>query len=225
MTLVPHVRLCIMLAGPAPSGSTRTSRRCQGCSHPPQRLLVQAALGFTYPAATGHRRRSCTSSRADSASWRTHTRLNRSSNRRPGSSAAQPWSLACISDTRWLLRGRPGRERRRSAARLSALQSPSPSNRCRPSPCDRLSRPRSTTATPPHPARSADGAPIPTTDPDGGQRGVITGQFPCSLWFARSRRSPALPLRPRHSYTADLHHGLPGNGASPTREVPHRRVL
>jgi hypothetical protein len=42
------------------------------------------------------------------------------------------------------------------------LQSPSPPDRCRPSPCDRLSRPRSTTATPPRPARSADDAPIPT---------------------------------------------------------------
>ena len=36
-----------------------------------------------------------------------------------------------------------------------------PRNRCRPSPCDRLSRSRTTTAAPPHPARSAAGAPIP----------------------------------------------------------------
>ena len=33
--------------------------------------------------------------------------------------------------------------------------------RCRPSPCDRLSRPRTTTAAPPRPDRSAVGAPIP----------------------------------------------------------------
>jgi hypothetical protein len=49
-----------------------------------------------------------------------------------------------------------------SVVPLAALQPPSPPDRCRPSPCDRLSRPRSTTATPPRPARSADGAPIPT---------------------------------------------------------------
>ncbi|WP_084513328.1 SDR family NAD(P)-dependent oxidoreductase [Nocardia mikamii] len=34
-------------------------------------------------------------------------------------------------------------------------------NRCRPWPCDRLSRPRTTTAAPPHPARSTVGASIP----------------------------------------------------------------
>ena len=41
--------------------------------------------------------------------------------------------------------------RRHSAAHLSALQSPPIRYRCRPSPCGRLSRPRSTTATPPRP--------------------------------------------------------------------------
>ena len=51
--------------------------------------------------------------------------------------------------------------RRHSAAHLSALQPPPASNRCRPSPCDRLSRPRSTTATPPHPRPSVDGGPVP----------------------------------------------------------------
>jgi hypothetical protein len=33
--------------GPAPSGSTGTSRRCQGCSRPPRRLPAQASLSFT----------------------------------------------------------------------------------------------------------------------------------------------------------------------------------
>src|SRR6266508_1070269 len=38
-----------LLAGPEPSGSADSSRRCQGCSHLPQRLLVQAALSFSRP--------------------------------------------------------------------------------------------------------------------------------------------------------------------------------
>jgi hypothetical protein len=37
------------LDGPAPSGSTGTSRRCRGCSRPPQRSPGQAAPSFTRP--------------------------------------------------------------------------------------------------------------------------------------------------------------------------------
>jgi hypothetical protein len=40
-------------------------------------------------------------------------------------------------------------------------------------------------------------------------RGTATGWFPCSLLFACRRRSPAMPLRHRHGYAADLPHGLP----------------
>jgi hypothetical protein len=43
-TSVPHVLLSIPLAGPAPSGSTGTSRLCQGCSRPPRHHPDQAAL-------------------------------------------------------------------------------------------------------------------------------------------------------------------------------------
>jgi hypothetical protein len=43
-TPVPRVLLFATLAGPAPSGSTDTSRLCQGCSHPPRRHPDQAAL-------------------------------------------------------------------------------------------------------------------------------------------------------------------------------------
>ncbi len=46
-TPVPLVLLSITLAGPAPSGSTGTPRRCQDCSRPPQHLLDQAVLSFT----------------------------------------------------------------------------------------------------------------------------------------------------------------------------------
>ncbi len=45
--LVPLVRRLISLNGPAPSGSTSASRRCQGCSHPRAHLGAQAALSFT----------------------------------------------------------------------------------------------------------------------------------------------------------------------------------
>ena len=34
LTLVPHVHLSVSLAGPAPSGSAGTPRRCQGCFPP-----------------------------------------------------------------------------------------------------------------------------------------------------------------------------------------------
>ena len=46
-TLAHHVHLFVSLGRPRPSGSADPSRRCQGCSHPPRRLPVQAALSFT----------------------------------------------------------------------------------------------------------------------------------------------------------------------------------
>lgn len=48
-TPVPRVLLSVPLAEPAPSGSTDTSRRCQGCSHPPRHHPDQAALSSTLP--------------------------------------------------------------------------------------------------------------------------------------------------------------------------------
>ena len=80
--------------------------------------------------------------------------------------------------------------RRRSAAHLSAWQPPPASNRCRPSPCDRLSRPRSTTATPPHLWPSVDGGPA---HPD--QLACRHGRddhrwFPCSLLFDSIEEEP-----------------------------------
>jgi hypothetical protein len=47
MTPVPRVLLSATLAGPAPSGSTKTSRPCQGCSRPPRHHADQAALSFS----------------------------------------------------------------------------------------------------------------------------------------------------------------------------------
>ena len=45
-TLVPRVHLPVSLAGPVPSDSAGTSRRCQGCSHPPACLRAWTALSF-----------------------------------------------------------------------------------------------------------------------------------------------------------------------------------
>ena len=59
------------LAGPAPSGSTSTSRRCQGC-FPPFPASPGSGCPQLHPAATTARRwRSFTSTRSCSASWRT----------------------------------------------------------------------------------------------------------------------------------------------------------
>jgi len=44
---VPRVLLSATLTGPGPSGSTGTSRLCQGCSRPPRHHPDQAALSFT----------------------------------------------------------------------------------------------------------------------------------------------------------------------------------
>ena len=139
------------------------------------------------------------------------TRLNRSSNRRPGSAAAQRCSLVCISNTRANGRDEPLRpERRYSPAHLSALQSPSllvTAAALRP--CDRLSRPRTTTAAPPRPGpigrrwtqpsapRRRRGA---AEDRDG-------SRVHCDSLDEGGAR--ALPLRPRHGYPAALHRGLP----------------
>jgi hypothetical protein len=46
-TPVPRVLLSATLAGPAPSGSTGTSRLCQGCSRLPRRYADQAALSYS----------------------------------------------------------------------------------------------------------------------------------------------------------------------------------
>lgn len=81
--LVPHVHLSHSLTGPAPSGSTGTSRRRQGCSHPHPRLRDQAASNFKRPATTGHQRSPFTSARSNSASWRTTRRFRCSGRSRP----------------------------------------------------------------------------------------------------------------------------------------------
>ena len=69
-TLVPRVLLSVSLAGPAPSGSTSTSRHRQGCSHPPRHHPDPAASSFIAPLrqAAGE---GLSPPRSISASWRT----------------------------------------------------------------------------------------------------------------------------------------------------------
>ena len=96
-----------------------------------------------------------------------------------------------------------------SPRRLRALQFPSVESCYRPSPCGRLSRPRTTTAAPPRPGPigrrwAQPGDPRwrrgPWQEPE---------RFPCSLIVDCRRRSPAIPPRHRHGYAADFHRGLP----------------
>jgi hypothetical protein len=131
--------------------------------------------------------------------------------------------LACISDTHPCgPNGRPGGASPFGGASSGIAVSVPSQNRCRPSPCARLSPARSTTAAPPHPARSAVGAPIPIRPPVAGWSGTVAGWFPCSLLFVRRRRSPTLPLRHRHGYAADFPRDLPSRRSCPTQKAPHR---
>lgn len=69
--LVPRVHLLLMLAGPRPSGSAGLSRRCRGCLLPSPASPGSSCPQLRYAAATAQRRRSFTSARLHSASWRT----------------------------------------------------------------------------------------------------------------------------------------------------------
>ncbi len=71
LTPVPRVLLFVTLAEPAPSGSTHASRLCRGCSHPSRHLPEQAAPSSPSLLRQVRRRRSLTSVRNNSASWRT----------------------------------------------------------------------------------------------------------------------------------------------------------
>jgi hypothetical protein len=81
-SLVPLVHLPVSFAGPAPSGSSGTSRRCRGCS-PPDPVVSPdpAAPSFNHSAATEQRCGSHTHTRTHSASWRTPFHLHSSCQR------------------------------------------------------------------------------------------------------------------------------------------------
>jgi hypothetical protein len=71
LTPVPLVLLSVTLAGPAPSGSTGTPRRCQDCSRPDRHLPDRTVLSFTVLLRQDQWRWSLTSARINSASRRT----------------------------------------------------------------------------------------------------------------------------------------------------------
>ena len=91
-----------------------------------------------------------------------------------------------------------------------------------PSPCGRLSRPRTTTGPPPRPVPSADDVPaLPACWPHAA-RAAPAGSHVHRKADRRVRR-PALPLRHRHGYAAGIHHGLPAGVHMPAREFPATR--
>jgi len=70
------------------------------------------------------------------------------------------------------------------------------------------------------PAPSAGVRPIQTPYPGRIPDRNGHGWFPRSLLSGRRVRHPALPLRPRHGYAADLHHGLPSQATKTRTGVP-----
>jgi len=81
-SLVPHVHLSVLLAGPGPSGSTDPSRRCQGCCPPSLSSQRSGCPQLQRLAATSRRRCPFTTARFKNASWRskshTHKTFGRS---------------------------------------------------------------------------------------------------------------------------------------------------
>lgn len=214
--LVPLVHLLVSLAGPVPSGSTRTSRRCQDCFPPspasPGSGCPQLQPGCCdSPAARAFHPDSVTvAPRGARTGHRTGGQ-----DRPPPNDEAWPASpLPAEPDSR------PG-GRRRSAARLAALQHPSL---------------RVTAAALPHVPGSPRLGVLRRLRPTRPVRrsvrlsrtvrwmratpGAVVGWFPCSLLLVRRRRSPTLPLRPCHGYAADLPHGLPDRRSCPARKLP-----
>lgn len=72
-TPVPLVHLPVSLAGPKPFGSTGPSRRCRGRFPPFPAIPGSGCPQLRHAAATAQRRRSFTSARKHSASWRTRS--------------------------------------------------------------------------------------------------------------------------------------------------------
>ena len=75
-TLVPHVHLPALLAGPGPSGSSRPPRRCQSCFPPSPAPPESGCPQLHRPAATGQRRSPFISTRSHGASWRTFSSMH-----------------------------------------------------------------------------------------------------------------------------------------------------
>ena len=106
-------------------------------------------------------------------------------------------------------------------ARLPALQHPSLRDTAAALPHVRgLSPARSTTAAPPHPGPIGGRCAQPHLIAGRERGGQDPRRFPCSLWLARRRRSPTMPLRHRCEYAAVLPRSLPGSSCPPPREFP-----
>ena len=109
--------------------------------------------------------------------------------------------------------------------RPPGIQTPPLRTCCLPSPCGRLSRPRTSTEAPPRlrvfsrrrtcPLAGRDGRPggrpetVPTFTHAAGRRG----------------RRPAVPRQPCHGYAAGLHHGLRTGDLRPVSGVAHHDML
>ena len=103
--------------------------------------------------------------------------------------------------------------------RSPAIPVPALRTRCRPSPCDRLSRLgllRRLRHVPACPAEREPARPRPGR-PGGG---TSPGRFPRSPRTGRRGRCPALPLRHRHEYAAALPRGLPAGDFTRPRSRP-----
>ena len=148
--------------------------------------------------------------------------------------------MACISDTRPCGPTGPSSGSAPPFGRASfGITASVPSrNRCRPWPCVRLSRTRTTTVAPlrPVPDRSVDGGPNPTIRVGYAGAGQDRDGSRVHLQLARRRRSPTLALRHRHGYpSATLAEPIPSGstGASrlcqgcshPPRHLPGRAAL
>src|SRR5690606_19405051 len=141
-------------------------------------------------------------------------------NRRPDSSTAQWCSLRCILRTHSSAVSTSGHDAPIFTGDLHRLRA------CR-EPAGALRHVRTSRALGllrllrPTPAASADDA--PSLHPAGrrADRGP-PGWFPCSLRTDRQVRCPAMPLRPRHGYAADLHRGLPPGDINRPKSCPAR---
>ena len=148
------------------------------------------------------------------------TRLNRSSNRRPGSSVAHWCSLVWIPSTRASasIEARPRRvgvhRRPPGIPAPLAANSLGPFAMCPAFPCSDYYGP----SAPSRRHQPTVGLPAAALAAAGEGN---TGTVPTFTMYRSTRdRRPALPLQPRHGYAAGLHRGLPTDDRNRLRSRP-----